>query len=178
MSGCGRTNAFESWWNGVFFARKTAVERMLSAGEFWGWDGLQNNSRVSLPSRYGHGMKGARMRKYEQERWLARRKLDEDQRWFRVAARKNGQRTAWLREVRLALGISVAELARELKINRSAIFRLEEREKRKRISLDTLSRMADAMGCKVVYAVIPKSRTLAELAELRVWKRRPNRDGL
>lgn len=108
----------------------------------------------------------------KKDRMLACRKLDEDQRWFRVAAKKNSHRTDWLREVRQALGITVTELAHEMKVNRSAIFRIEKREKRKRSSLETLNRMAEAMGCKVVYAVIPKVGTFDELAELREWKKR------
>ena len=104
------------------------------------------------------------------DRMRACRKLDEDQRWFWVAAKRN--RTDWLREVRQALGISVTELAREMKVNRSAIFRIEKREKRKRSSLETLGRIAEAMGCKLVYAVIPKVGTFDELAERREWKKR------
>jgi DNA-binding XRE family transcriptional regulator len=114
--------------------------------------------------------RGAVMRKIDRMR--ACRKLDEDQRWFWVAAKRNSDRTDWLREVRQALGISVTELAREMKVNRSAIFRIEKREKRKRSSLETLGRIAEAMGCKLVYAVIPKVGTFDELAERREWKKR------
>jgi hypothetical protein len=74
--------------------------------------------------------------------------------------------------VRQALGVPVAEIARELKVSKSVVFRLEASEKRKRITFRSMSRMASAMGCQVVYAVIPRGGgTLEEMAERRKWSR-------
>ena len=59
-------------------------------------------------------------------------------------------------------------MARELGVNVSVIFRLEKSEEQKSISLRALEKMAETMGCKLVYAIVPRGgKTLAELAEER-----------
>jgi hypothetical protein len=53
------------------------------------------------------------------------------------------------------------------------IFRLENSEDRKSISLKALEKMAGAMDCKLVYAVVPRrGETLMELAEMKRWVRK------
>jgi len=55
-------------------------------------------------------------------------------------------------------------------VNRSGVFDLETRELKSTITLRSMSRMAQAMGCKVVYGIVPESgKTLEELAEARLW---------
>jgi len=72
--------------------------------------------------------------------------------------------------VRQVLRIPVMEIAEKMGVNRSTVFQLEAREPRNTIRLDSLSRVADAMGCKVVYGIVPKGgKTLGELAEERLW---------
>ncbi len=103
------------------------------------------------------------------ERVLLREKLDHEQRIFRVAAKKAPDFPQWLRRVRQGLGLQAREMARELGVNVSVIFRLEKSEEQKSISLRALEKMAEAMGCKLVYAIVPRGgKTLAELAEERV----------
>lgn len=106
-----------------------------------------------------------------------RRKLDEDQRWFRLAGRKTPTRKGWLREIRLAVGFPGPEVAKKLGISRSEVFRGEEREEAKTISLATLERQAEAMDCRVVYAVIPKKGTLDDLKLKRAWDGLFGKDG-
>ncbi len=64
-------------------------------------------------------------------------------------------RAGWLRSIREALGISSRLLAKRLGIDMSAVLRLEEREKQKKVSLETLERAARAMDCRLVYAIVP-----------------------
>ena len=41
------------------------------------------------------------------------------------------------------------------------------------ISMQALQKLAETMGCQVVYAVVPRGgKTLAELAEWQEWTRR------
>jgi len=47
------------------------------------------------------------------------------------------------------------------------IQQFEKSELADRITLDSLRRVADAMDCELVYAIVPKSGTLTELAERR-----------
>jgi hypothetical protein len=50
------------------------------------------------------------------------------------------------------------------------IFRLEESEARSTISLRSMARIANALDCEVVYAVIPRGgTTLEEMAARRKW---------
>jgi transcriptional regulator with XRE-family HTH domain len=77
-----------------------------------------------------------------------------------------------LQAVRQALGVPVAEIARVLQVSKSVVFRLEASERRRRISLRSMARLAAAMGCHIVYAVVPRDGgTLEEMAERRKWSR-------
>jgi transcriptional regulator with XRE-family HTH domain len=106
------------------------------------------------------------------QRQLARRELDRELRFYRLAGREKNPTQDVLRAVRQALGIPMGEIARALKTNPSVIFRLERSQTRDTISLKSLSRVAGAMGCKVVYAVIPSGgETFEEMAERRRWEK-------
>ena len=108
-----------------------------------------------------------------EKRVVARANLDKELRYFRMAGRKMSYCPKWLRRVRQALGIKATEMARQLEVNPSVIFRLEKSEDRKTISLKALDKMARAMDCKLVFAVVPqRDETLAELAERQRWVRR------
>jgi transcriptional regulator with XRE-family HTH domain len=107
------------------------------------------------------------------ERALARRELEKELRYFRLAARQKNPAPAFLRAIRNAIGIPIAEIARELKVNRSVLFRLEESEERGTISLKALERVAAAMGFKLVYAIVPQGKeTLEEMSEWRGWEKK------
>jgi transcriptional regulator with XRE-family HTH domain len=108
----------------------------------------------------------------EEQRELARRRLDKELKYYRIAARKENPTQALLREVRQALGVRVEEIAKEMQVSRSVVFRLEASEKRGRIALSSMARLAGAMGCRVVYAVIPQGgETLEEMADRRKWSK-------
>jgi transcriptional regulator with XRE-family HTH domain len=94
--------------------------------------------------------------------------LDEELRFYRQASRQENPTQELLRRVRQVMGIPVAEMARELKVNRSGVFRLEQSEGRGTISLNSMDRVAQAMGCKLVYGIIPiDGKTMGEMAEWR-----------
>ena len=68
------------------------------------------------------------------------------------------------------MGVPLAEVARKVGVNRSVILRLEESEGRETISLRSMSRVAGALNCKMVYALVPKDGgTLGEMADRRKW---------
>lgn len=66
---------------------------------------------------------------------------------------KNG----WIRAVRTALGLSGRQLAQRLGVTPANIQRLEDSEQKKTISLQSLSRAAEAMDCELVYMFVPKA---------------------
>ncbi len=104
----------------------------------------------------------------------ARRDLDEDLRVFK-GKRIRRSKWGWLRGVRQALGMRVEEVAKRLKVGRSEIYRLEMSELRETITLKKLRAAAEAMGCELVYAVVPREGTLEELAEELKRERKQHR---
>lgn len=62
----------------------------------------------------------------------------------------------WVRAIREALGMSAATLAERLGTTAGAVSRLEQSEAADRIRLDTLRRAADALGCDLVYLLVPR----------------------
>jgi predicted DNA-binding mobile mystery protein A len=73
--------------------------------------------------------------------------------------------SGWIASVREALGLTLAEVGRHLSAPRQTVQKFERAEATDRITLGTLRRVADAMGCDLVYALVPKSGSFAELAE-------------
>lgn len=71
----------------------------------------------------------------------------------------------WVRAVREALGMSTAALAARLGITAGAVTRLEQSEAADRIRLDTLHRAADALGCDLVYLLVPRRPLTAVVQE-------------
>ncbi|GMA23625.1 transcriptional regulator [Luteimicrobium album] len=89
--------------------------------------------------------------------------------------RKHSSATArpaggWVRAVRSALGMSTTDLARRLGVTPVAVRKLEASERNGVVRLDTLTRAADAMGCDVVYAFVPRT-SLEEFVEVRAQER-------
>jgi predicted DNA-binding mobile mystery protein A len=83
------------------------------------------------------------------------------------AAREFPSRPAmgWLASVREALGLTLEEIGRRLHKSRQAVQQFEKSEADDRITLGALRRVAEAMGCELKYALVPKAGAFAELAE-------------
>ena len=63
----------------------------------------------------------------------------------------------WLRTMRNALGMSGAQLARRLGVSRAQVAQAEKNELAGVITLKTLKYMAEGMGCRIVYAIVPEN---------------------
>jgi predicted DNA-binding mobile mystery protein A len=61
----------------------------------------------------------------------------------------------WIKAIREALGMSTAQLAKRLKIKQPSLVALEQSEARGTIELATLRRVAEALDCTLVYALVP-----------------------
>jgi transcriptional regulator with XRE-family HTH domain len=108
----------------------------------------------------------------EVERRLVRRKLDAEMKVFRQAARRKNSTQVLLRAVRLTLNIPVKEISEKMGVDRSVMYGLEDSERNRTITLRSLGRMAEAMGCRVVYGVVPlEGKTLDTLADERLWRK-------
>src|ERR1700737_4512437 len=71
----------------------------------------------------------------------------------------------WLHAIRQALGMSRQQVAKAMRVTQQSITDFERAEANDRITLGSLRRVAEAMGCKLVYAIVPKSGTIVDLAE-------------
>jgi predicted DNA-binding mobile mystery protein A len=74
--------------------------------------------------------------------------------------------SGWIKSIRVALGMTAAELARRLGVGVPTVTRLELSEAEDRITLSTLRRAAAALDCELHYALVPK-QSLAETLEAR-----------
>jgi predicted DNA-binding mobile mystery protein A len=62
----------------------------------------------------------------------------------------------WLRAVRDALGMTTAQLARRIGVSQPRIVELEQSEINGNVTLHSLQRAAEALGCRFVYALVPE----------------------
>ena len=61
----------------------------------------------------------------------------------------------WIKAVREALGMSMEQLAGRLKIKQPSLVHLEQSEAKGTIELATLRRVAEALDCTLIYALVP-----------------------
>ncbi|MBN9088050.1 MAG: mobile mystery protein A [Reyranella sp.] len=94
------------------------------------------------------------------------RHLDRRLAAFRPLAHGARPPRGWLRAVRDALGMTTTQLARRLGVSQPRIVMLEQSEVSGSITLQTLQRAAEALGCRVVYALVPE-RPLADVVRQR-----------
>ena len=61
----------------------------------------------------------------------------------------------WIKAVREALGMTTAQLAKRLGMKQPSVVAIEQSEAKGTIELATLRRVAEALECTVVYALVP-----------------------
>lgn len=64
-------------------------------------------------------------------------------------------RSGWLKAIRESLGMTSRQLASLLSTDNAAVLRMEQREVDKKVTLEALEKAAQAMGCRLVYALVP-----------------------
>ena len=85
----------------------------------------------------------------------ARAQLDERFRELGPSKRYTTPVHGWIKAVREALGMSTAQLAKRLGIKQPSLVALEQSEAKGTIELATLRRVAVALDCTLVYALVP-----------------------
>jgi predicted DNA-binding mobile mystery protein A len=80
-----------------------------------------------------------------------------DRRFSELRALANTARPprGWIRAVREALGITTGQLAKRMKVHQPRIVELEKAEAKGNITMQSLERAAEALGCRVVYVLVP-----------------------
>jgi predicted DNA-binding mobile mystery protein A len=97
------------------------------------------------------------------------RHLDKRFAGLRPLAKTARPARGWLRAVRDALGMTTVQLGKRLGVSQPRIVELEQSEVSGSVTLNTLQRAAEALGCRLVYALVPErplADTLRERADL------------
>lgn len=89
------------------------------------------------------------------DRSKARTALERDLRRHRDAPTV-APRSGWIRAIRDALGMSTSELAHRVGLTKGRVSQIERAEQDRSLTLDTLERVADALGCRVEYVLVPR----------------------
>ena len=87
---------------------------------------------------------------------LRLRQVDSRLKRWRRFDQESPPKGGWLRTIREALGMTTAQVARRLGVTQQTVAKLEKSEAAGTISLESLARVAAALGCKVAYAVISR----------------------
>lgn len=78
--------------------------------------------------------------------------------------------TGWIKVVRVSLGVTTRMLAQRLGVSHPSIAQLEKREAEGRASLESIQKVAQAMECQLVYAIIPKNKKYEDILNDRAYK--------
>lgn len=97
---------------------------------------------------------------------LKLRQLDATLSRWRAADLPQRPPAGWLKAIREALGMTATHQAKSLGVTTSTVTRLETSEADDTISLATLRRAAEALGCELQYALVPK-QSLTDTLEAR-----------
>jgi predicted DNA-binding mobile mystery protein A len=61
----------------------------------------------------------------------------------------------WIKAIREALGMTSAQLAKRMKVSQPTIVAMEQSEAKGKAQLATLKRVAKALDCTLIYALVP-----------------------
>lgn len=73
--------------------------------------------------------------------------------------------TGWVKAIRLALGMSLQQLANKLSMTKQSVQEIETRERQGAITLKSLRETARALDMELVYGFIPKDGSLDKYIE-------------
>lgn len=96
------------------------------------------------------------------------RQLDSALEPFRALLRRPPPSEGWVRTIREALGMSLRQLSERTGLSKTSVSNAELTERRGSVRLETLQKLAEGMGCDLVYALVPKEslqRTIEQQAE-------------
>jgi predicted DNA-binding mobile mystery protein A len=104
----------------------------------------------------------------------SRARLDERFSEMQPVARFTPPVRGWVKAIREALGMTAAQLAKRLGVSQPAVAAMEKSEARGTIELATLRRVAEALDCTLVYALVPNKpldQTIRERARQYMRRR-------
>lgn len=99
------------------------------------------------------------------EKLLMQKQMDELIRSFSTGKGLVHPHAGWIQSIRLSLGMSLRQLAIRLKLAANTVKNFEKREQLGTITIDSLKKVADAMGMDVVYYFIPRNGSIEKTVE-------------
>ncbi len=73
----------------------------------------------------------------------------------------------YIKAIREALGMTAAQLGSRLGLSQPTVAGLEQSEQKTTIQLKTLRKVAEALGCQLVYAFVPKESSFEDMVQQR-----------
>ncbi len=101
-------------------------------------------------------------------KYMQLRTLDDRLSGVSVCDRPSG---GWIRAVRISLGMSVRQMAERIGITQQSASRLEKNEAGDAITLRSLRKAAEALDCRLVYALVPNEGGLQDIVRRQVLKK-------
>ena len=103
----------------------------------------------------------------------SRAHLDERFKELEPVIRYNAPVRGWIKAVREALGMTTVQLANRLGVKQPSVVAIEQSEAKGSIELATLRRVAEALDCTLVYALVPNKTLEATVRDrARAFERR------
>jgi predicted DNA-binding mobile mystery protein A len=105
----------------------------------------------------------------------ARARLDDRFKAMGPSMRQSQPVRGWIKAIREALGMTAEQLAKRLRVKQPSVVALEQSEAKGTIELATLRRVAEALDCTLIYALVPNQsleQTVRERARLFARRRR------
>lgn len=98
-------------------------------------------------------------------RALALEQLDKKMEKFEELAEIPIPPNGWINLIRTTLNMSLRQLGKRLNITSQSVKEIEMREAEKKITLEKLNEVAEALNLKLVYGFIPKDKSLEKMIE-------------
>ena len=89
------------------------------------------------------------------ERLLARKNLDRKLNVLAEVETLARPSRGWLKAIREALGMTAAQFGKRMGVSQPRALEIEKNEIKGTLTLDTLDRAAQALNCRIVYALVP-----------------------
>jgi len=101
-------------------------------------------------------------------KYMQLRTLDDHLSRVSVCDRPSG---GWIRAIRTSFGMSVRQMAERIGITQQSAARLEKSEANDAITLKSLRKAAEALDCRLVYALIPNKGSLRDIVRRRALEK-------
>ena len=75
----------------------------------------------------------------------------------------------WLKAIRESLGMTTAQLGRRLGVTQSRVVAIEQAETKGTLTLSSLEKAAQALDCRLVYALVPRQSLEKTVEDRASW---------